>query len=400
VIRKNLAYVLAQSASLGGSALLAFGSTLIFAPEDRSRLGVFLVVSAIIGNASCLGVNFEIFRMSALGNFRGAMQACIRFIPKQVVVGVALCVAFDSYLFLNNRLEIIEAIILLLVSITIGISIQFSYFILGSGKFVGVTVLKGFAPASSILVVTVTYLLVGNNDLVIPAMVVYFLACVAVAIVLWLYCKPFLHSQDIELEPKLLIGNHLWVYLSQTLLQVYGKLIILVGAALADPKWLGVVSVALAIAEISLNFIQISGAQSLRAFSKNLTKVVYVSSLIRSAQATAIGLVLVVLATLLAKMVVGAEYTDIPMLVFGLSIGVTANALIVNSFNAAVASKDLIFTALVLSFMILLNSISLSLAFIYQCYDLGILIWAACQWAIGFSLHFRVLRRQSKKWIS
>jgi len=393
-MRHNLKYLFPQLASIGGSAVLSFGSTLVFEPAERSRLGVFLVLAAIISNASCLGINYEIFRLSAAGQFSAALKVYLRFWPKQLGLSLLFCIAFDLYLFINHRLEWESSIILALTTVILGTSIQLSWLLLGAGKFGWVTALKGLAPACATIALVVFYLVNNYQAMLNATQVSYAIACAAVVLILWRGSKSLPRKAESTSEIHKPLSDHIWTYVCQTLLQVSGKLVILVGAALADPKWLGIASVGLAISEISLNFMQIAGAQSLKEFSTIRDKASYTKGLRLNTSALLFGLTLVIIATFFANFIIGGTYQEIGVSVGMFTLGIVANVVIVNAFNFCIASKDLMFPNLIMSLLILAGSTLMALTFLFHLADLAILIWVGCQWVLAICLDQRVRTRQ------
>lgn len=347
---------IAQLFSLGGSAALTFFSALFLVPEERGLVAVFLAVLSVGSYVACFGVQSEILQRTAKGDEAVAGQIIRKHIPVQLVFAAVIALALimcRPFQGMSDALSYWAAAGIFTGSLFNNLSWR-QY---GAGRFFLSTALRGVIPFITLTISFVMY-------------VIYSVSAEAVAsiyVAVQILCMLFLVPRSVKGNSSPCV-RMLNVYrssgsffLCQAESLFLSRTPVIAAGIWLHPGLTAAISISLSLAELQSSLPQMRSAISFKEASATREPRLTSQQLKASIRALIPGTVVVFILAFVAREFLDDAYSDLPIYVALLSLGVAFQAVAASAVNVLTARRTLKTVILVQFLVIAVACLSLSL---------------------------------------
>lgn len=362
---------IAQLFSLGGSAALTFFSALFLAPGDRGLVAVFLAVVSVGGYIACFGVQSEILQHAARDE--GAISDTIirRHVIFQILLALAtgfVLIWFKPFQGMSDQLSYLAAGGIFVGSLFNNLSWR-QY---GGGKFFLSTALRGAVPLTTLAVAFGLYLFATVSAESVAG----------VYVVLQLACLPMLISwrgrrcEESHVSMRRVYGKAGTFFFCQTESLVLARTPVIASGLWLSPDLTAAISIALSLAELQSSLPQMRSAISFKEASSSGQVRLTFKQLQSAVLVLVPGTVIVVLLSFLARSWLNEAYSQLPLYVGLLTLGVAFQAVAASAINILTARRTLGWVIVILLVVVVLAVACLSL------FKIGSIALALASWSV------------------
>jgi O-antigen/teichoic acid export membrane protein len=365
----------AQLLSLGGSAALTFFSALFLKPDDRGLVAVFLALVSVGGYIACFGVQSEILQSAARGEGAFGDTIIRRHIIVQVafagVLGAAL-VVFKPFQGMSDVLCYWAAAGVLSASIFNNLSWR-QY---GEGHFFLSTALRGVVPLATLCVSYGFYLFSGSSaENVAITYVLLQAICLAIIVPRDIFSRV---REDVRMR-QIYIKAAAYFF-CQTESLILARTPVIGSGIWLSPDITAAISISLSLTELQSSLPQMRSAISFKEASTSGKSRLSFRQFKSAILALLPGTVAVVILSFVARLFLDAAYSQLPIYVGILSLGVAFQAIAASAINILTTRRSLDAVIGILLVVILAAAGGLYL------FEYGVIVGALAVWSIVVAL--------------
>lgn len=337
-MRELRAYA-AQLISLGGSALLTFGTALLMSPEDRGALAIFMLIASIGSYAYGLGVPSQALQLAARGDFVGVRGLFLTQVPIAFLLGgatVAFLLIVPVFPFVTPTVIWMSA-----AAAAVGaLANLVSWVEYGLGRYFVATLLRGLVPLSAF---AVTLVAAAVSALSVDVVVWAYVSAQTLALVYllarnWARLRGGLPTLQVVAK---CYSSAFRYFVLQALVMVLARIPTIAAGIWYGASATAAVSIALSLTEVQASLPQMRSAitftESSRSEKPRLTK-----TQLRSAVMALIpGVVVVMIAAVVVSFVFDEAYADTWQLVAIMSLGVAVMGIGASALNVLTIRNQL-----------------------------------------------------------
>lgn len=380
----------AQMLSLGGSALLTFGTAFLMSAEDRGELAIFMLICSVGSYGFGIGLPSEVLKLTSTGNERGARKLFAMQIPISIGLGLlvwALLFKLRPFPFLSDTLLALA----ILCAIVWALFNTLSWGEFGRKDYAFSTALRGLVPGATILI-SLPFLILTTASTILVAAAYFTLT--SAALVLLLLRIPSRNtrsttSQTLNIRKSL--RGATGFYGAQLLTLGVNRLPVIAAGAWLSPEVTAVVSIAVSLAEIQASLPQMRSAITFSEASSSRNARFTRNYAIKAIAALVPGTALVVVSAFALSLLLPSEYSSLPFYVLVISPGVALLALAASAINLLALRNEY-------GWVIVSQLVGISVFALLQAYEIGstastlLIIWSVISSAIGISIIIRARR--------
>ncbi|MFP3461283.1 hypothetical protein R5O87_10575 [Arthrobacter globiformis] len=361
----------AQLLSLGGSAALTFFSALFLEPDDRGLVAVFLALVSVGGYIACFGVQSEILQSAARGEGAFGVVIIRRHVIVQVIfaglLGTAL-VVFKPFQGMSDALCYWAAAGVLSASIFNNLSWR-QY---GQGHFFLSTALRGVIPLATLCGSFVFYLFSGSSaENVAVTYVLLQVVCLVVIVPRDLFSRLRENVRMRQIYTKAAA-----YFFCQTESLILARTPVIASGIWLPPDITAAISISLSLAELQSSLPQMRSAISFKEASTSGKSRLSFRQFRSAIFALLPGTVVVVILSFVARVFLDAAYSQLPVYVAILSLGVAFQAIAASAINILTTRRSLDAVIGILFGVIATAGCGLYL------FEFGLIIGALAAWSI------------------
>ena len=383
-MRREFGSYAAQLTSMGGSALLAFGSAFLLGSQDRGELGAFLSFTAVFGYISTFGAGYRILNLAANENSVIGMGFIKSRALETALVATILSV-FYAFTAIENYWQ--QLILGTGVTYLSAMFSQLSWYSFGRGHVTIPTALKGVPPLIAFFCGGVS----DESSRLLAIEIGYGVGWLVAVVVL---------ARNMGVRPSFLMGDRktkllgeislksggLGSFLVQSGLLLLGRLPVMVGAFILPLEKVAALSIALAVAEIQLSFIQVANAgfSATMASSshRKVTKQQYSKIVLGALLGSAVSLA----ATFVAHWFLEEKYPNVTLWILIFMLVVSTNILLVPASTLLLLKARTFLTSIVaLAVLLTCSASTLAVTFLIDQIVVGLLAWGLGNLAISIA---------------
>lgn len=360
----------AQLLSLGGSAALTFFSALFLLPEDRGLVAVFLAILSIGSYIACFGVQSEILQSAANGKLAYADVIIRKHVLVQFLFSVVLALGLLLLRPFNGMSDTL-ALWACAGVLTGSLFNNLSWRQYGSGRFFLSTALRGLIPLLTLGVAFGMYL-AGSVSAEAIAMTYAFLQLGSLSLLVsWRRsgnAKPIVRMMDVYKQSS-------GFFLCQSESLVLARTPVLASGIWLDPSLTAVISISLSLAELQASLPQMRSAISFKEASASDRPRLTRHQLMLSLRALLPGTAIVLVLAFVAREFLDEAYSDLPLFVGLLTLGVATQAVAASAINILTARRSL-GSVIAIEFFVIAAAWAALVPFAFGHVALSLLLWS------------------------